>query len=485
MRTEQQHVDDELDLIIVGSGAAGLPAAIEAHDGGARVLLVESEPVLGGSLRISGGPLLAADTTMQRAVGLHDDPEAFFQEYMALSQWLPDPALIRTYCTNAAGIIDWLVSFGVDFPSRLSRRANDPGLYQAGLERPMRGHTPVGSGRAISDALIAQCERRGIRTACDTRMDALIEEDGRVRGVRCGADEHRAAAVLLATGGFASNPQLIEAYYPRAAAVGDDLVPYPGEFRRGDGLTAALAVGAEVHGRNRGLTNAVPYFRGLPRMPDFSPQAIWVNAAGRRFADETMGGPAVRTVFIDSQERSVAWGIFDEAARLRLEKQSSAFFTDEVEAGRTLRAETLDALAGLTGCSAGMLARTVERFNAAVAHGVDPEFGRPLTGLFALAEGPFYAFPVRSGWLAITGAGLRIDPSFRVLDADAVPIPGLYAAGELAGGLLAENYVGGGVLLTASMVFGRAAAHTVLADVDRDPGSGAGDRLGRARPGVG
>ena len=163
----------DYDVVVVGGGGAGMSAAITAADEGARVLLVESEGALGGSTALSGGVFYAAGTPVQRECGIEDSAEALFDHYLALNQWAVDPAVAWRLCEDAAPTLDWLVGLGVEF------RPDD--LYPSGIERVARGHKASGKGAAIAAVLAENVRQRDIDVALGHRVDALLQDGGRVR----------------------------------------------------------------------------------------------------------------------------------------------------------------------------------------------------------------------------------------------------------------------------------------------------------------
>jgi len=141
----------DVDVVIVGSGVAGLSAALTANDGGASVLVVESQDVVGGSSRLAGGQIMGAGTRVQRAAGIDDNPDNLYRHYMSLNQWTVEPPLVRRLCDESGPAIDWLADLGVPFYGK---------LFFSGDEAAPRDHVPETFGAGIISVLEAECRRR-------------------------------------------------------------------------------------------------------------------------------------------------------------------------------------------------------------------------------------------------------------------------------------------------------------------------------------
>ena len=444
----------DYDVIIIGSGAAGLSSAVAAADAGASVLVVEADTQVGGSSRLSGGHFYAAGTSVQAEAGVPDDTaDAMFEHYMTLNQWLVDPAVVRRYCDLSAPTFEWLKDLGVNFPKE--------GVYRSGVGSTPRGHQPDGGGQEVVNVLDGHRSHRGVDLVLGSRVTGLItDEDGRVTGIRIGDDTARCAAVILATGGFGANAEMVEKYYPKAAASGDWRWYIGAEGAQGDGITLGESVGGVVDGHDRGLLLVTPGFsRDLEvLLPGW---LILVNQAGRRFCNES--GPYTVLDGLIQKEGGSAWAVFDEAARAgaRPGPMSQAYWVDEVLArkadeGRIARAEDLASLASQIGVSAEGLLGTVARYNGDVAAGADKAFFKA-NGLATITQPPFYGVEVRPAIVCWTGTGLRIDADTHVLNGAEKPIPGLFAAGETVGNLHGDRYVGGGGSYGPCIVFGKLA----------------------------
>ena len=460
--------EDTYDVVVIGAGGAGLSAAIAAAEQGARVIIFESESDIGGSTQLSAGMFTAAGTSVQRALGIDDSPQLHYQHYMDLNQWRLRPGLIRSFCRRSLDTFEWLLELGLEVPAQRSTNAHMPGLTRAGVEDVWRGHVPAGEGYGLVQVLDKARRQRGCDLVLQTRVDRLLIDDGRVTGVVADEVEVSAAATVVASGGLTRNPELLATYYPDALRAGDDLFVVSAPGSRGDHMGFGQQVDATVAGSGWGMLLVTAYFQRLHHWQSGFPplSRILVDAAGHRFMDED-ASYAVAAGIVDDHG-GWAWMIFDETARLSLAPGyphwSAENVLSEAEAGRTLRADTIEGLATAVGVPAATLAATVVRWNGQLPHGSDPDFLRH-ESLRAkgsrlpdpLATAPFYAVRVRPAELAVSHAGLLIDERARVLDAAEAPVPGLFAAGEACGGILGNRYVGGGTAIANAVVNGRTA----------------------------
>ncbi|NJC32885.1 fumarate reductase flavoprotein subunit [Sphingomonas jejuensis] len=448
----------DYDVVVVGSGAAGLSAAATASDAGARVLVVEAAPRTGGSTALSGGVFYAAGTSVQRERDI-DDPgaEDMLRYWLTLNQWKLRPALAARICRGATPAFEWLRDIGVRFPAQ--------GLYAAGADPMPRGHRAEGGGAEIASVLEASLQGRSVDIAVDTRMERLLVEDGSVRGIRAGGTDVRADGVVVASGGFGASPDKLQHFYPDAARHGDAHWYIGSDHCRGDGIDAAVAVGAGIDGRNRGLLLLTPGFgRDLESyLPGW---LMLVGADGRRFVNEALEY-SVLSAILKEQPGASAFAVFDEDARRssRLADHRPApswtadRLLDAVDAGTLQQAGSLAELAGKIGVPAAALIAEADRMTEAAAGGADADFFKPPALLRPVRTPPFYAARIRAAIICWTGCGIAIDPDARALDEAGRRIPGLFAAGETTGGMFGECYASGGASIANAVVFGRIAGH--------------------------
>ena len=295
----------DYDVVVVGGGGAGLTAAATARAAGASVLLLEGSRALGGSTAVASGSFLAAGTDVQRAAGVvGDGPDALFRFWMNACQWIANPAIVRRYCDEAPAALAWLADHGVPYSPELLRATP--------LADVARVHRPEGGGQAIVDALARTCREWDVDIALANKVDRLVLDDGAVAGVESGGEVVAAGVVVMTTGGFARNAELLAAHFPDTSIAGEDLWSPAPDTCQGEGLRMALAAGAATDGDNRGemvLSNGLvrdfePYRPGWP---------IFVNSHGRRFVSETAPNAAMLRIF--REQVGPVWAVFDEAAR--------------------------------------------------------------------------------------------------------------------------------------------------------------------------
>ena len=473
--------DIDYDLIVIGSGGAGLAGAVWAAEAGCKVIILEAEDRLGGSTALSDGVFNAADTSLQRKLGFTDSIDHYYDYYMTLNAWRQPAGLIRTFCEEATPTVEWLMQLGVKYPERVAKKPPQPifsssveggGLYAAGVEWPPRGHCPAEGGKIYIDVMDNRRAVLGVELAMNTRVQELIVEGGAVKGVRVEGQELRSHAVLLACGGLANAPlEMIKTWFPDAY----ETLP-PGHhpsgpataMNRGDGVLLGRQAGADIIGKNCGLATSGPFFPNIPGYHGRQPPAtIYVNSLGTRFAPET--APYAVMPGLLKHQGYGCWGVFDEGARLRADPTSGGltrgwdpkFVLKAVETGDIIVGDTIEILAKRCGMRPGALKTSVEEYNTALETGVDRWFLRPLDGLHPMSEGPFYAFRFVNTHFTLTNVGPRIDPQAHALDEDGRAIPGLFAAGECGAGVIGERYVGGGNSVGNAITMGRVAGMTI------------------------
>jgi flavocytochrome c len=462
-------------VVVIGAGGAGMSAALEASRAGAGVVLLDTADRVGGATARAGGVVYAADTEVQKAAEIVDTVEDAYAYLMALSHYLLEPRLIRTCIEGSRELIGWLETLGVVFsPQR---------LYIAGIDTVPRGHMPAGDtgglgpagGAVIANALLGALTDAGVAIRTKTRVTGLSHAQGRLAGVIIESGEEIAAdAVVLATGGFGAGEEMLRRFYPDACVHGDWHWYIGPPENRGDGLAMGLDAGGVVVNENAGVLIETPNFSKV--VDAFTPPwLVFVNQHGQRFVNE-MASYCVLGSVISAQPGSRCWALFDAEA-LAVATEDPAFIdpyglgvdmesnwtTDilraQIASGRVAAADTLAELAERSGISADGLATTVEQWNTDVETGADHGFEKPPTMLLAIATPPFHAVELRPAMIGMTFAGLRIDDRARVLDAAGRPIEGLYAAGEIAGGLEGSIYPAGGTSIGNALVFGRIAGN--------------------------
>ena len=459
------------DVVVAGAGPAGLACATLAARGGARVLLVEKDRRIGGTLHLSGGHLSAGGTSLQRARGIDDDPGRHLADILRISHGTGRHDLMGLVVEHAPATVEWLADGGMSFDPETPRIVYGHEPYQ--IPRTVYG---VEGGLSVLQVLQTELDvalaEHDLTMWTGTPVTGLLTDDDRVTGVEVYRDgvetEIAADAVVLATGGYGADAELFTERH------GVDLVTVAARTSTGDGIHLGRSVGAAIQGEGTYL----PTFGGMPdpqspRRANWAerllltterpPREIYVDRAGRRWIAEDEPSIDVKERVLTTLPDQVFWTVFDDDAVARSGGDQPPIVLgwgpDELRRHANVRpgvhaAATLAELARIAGIDPDGLEASVATYNAAVATGVDPDFGR--TYLPApIAAPPYYA--VRNQGIAVvTFDGLDIDDSFAVRDEGGAPIAGLFAIGEVIGaGATCGNSFCSGMLLTPALVFGR------------------------------
>jgi succinate dehydrogenase/fumarate reductase flavoprotein subunit len=461
----------QTDVLIIGGGGAGMCAALEAHERGASCIILEADNKLGGATALCSGVFYAAGTSIQRAAGVLDDtPDAMFEYIVTLNRAAVRPDIVRVLCENSSEGLDFLINLGANFPV--------DHLVGGGRHRVARGHSCTGKGGNIAEILAGALGRTTADVRLGARVDSLIVQSGRVIGARVGDDEYRASALVITTGGFGNNKEMLKRLYPCVAHHGDKTwaVHEPAPFILGEGISMGEAVGARIVGHDTGLPLPTAGFKHnvegvLP------PWIMLVNQEGRRFMAETSPF-GVSGYLINEQTGAHAFAIFDEKTlrdisndleyldplkqRMSVPSWHEKSIREEVKKGVVKHAQTISELALVARIDPLALEETVNRYNEDFDRGADTWYFKN-SGHHAVRVPSFYAVEVRACMIGLTAAGQEIDKRFRVLDLHGRPIPGLYAAGEVLGCVMGNRYSAGGVSIANAIVFGRVAGQCAAA----------------------
>jgi fumarate reductase flavoprotein subunit len=456
------------DFIVAGAGTAGLTTAIFAAQRGARVLLLEAAERVGGTLHWSSAQMSGAGTRRQAERGIQDHPDLHFDDVMRITAGRANPELVRLAVDHAADTLNWLEDEGFDF------EPTTPVIFH--------GHQAYGRartywGREEGRSILAVLERRlnaaiatgQVELLLKTQFRELLTMDGAVTGVRLqhgdGAlAEEQARHVLIATGGYASNPDLFEEFH--------HIPQYAQGFcptARGGGIMAAQAVGARIVNADcdKPIHTAVlrdtafpsPYSVRLATVPQIrAPWEIWVNERGERFVAEDAEWVDDRESALQQQPHQRMWVVFDQAIRDAAPSLVWLWFDEApkdpfASHANFFQADSLAKLAAAAGVDEAGLQQSVESYNAGQVNGNDA-FGRAHMPR-PIAEAPFYAIRMQ-GCGITTAAGLAVDSALRVLNETGQPIPNLYAIGEALGsGQTMGASASGGMMVTPALTFGR------------------------------
>jgi flavocytochrome c len=453
--------DRETDVVIVGYGGAGATAAIAARDAGAEVLILEKREVPGGITAICGGVFYAAGTSVQKDNGIDDSADLLYQHYLNSGEGLNDPAQCRIAADMSAANIDLLIELGATFPDPPSVSGAE---VPAGSEPIARVHRvaygDLAGGAAYFRVLADGAENKGAEILMETPAKSLVTDaDGQVIGVRAesGGEElliKARKAVIITAGGFTRNKQMLadytaDGYYCQPLGVPDVT---------GDGIRMAIAIGADVGNMSQVLGIAGLTLPGASAAT-YAPTgaSILVNIGGRRFVDETWFYDWKNDEILQQPEHR-CYAIFDDAMK---EEGAGQLLFDQAP-DLVFQADSVGDLAAQIGVDADELEATVEAWNAGVEAEEDGLFGR--TGnLVPIETGPFYAFEVFPTMFDNSG-GLKINTEARVLNVWGEEIPRLFAAGNMAAGVIGEHYPGSGTSLNQGMAFGLIAGEKAAAE---------------------
>ncbi len=451
------------DVLVLGSGLAGMAAAISAKEAGASVTVIDKAPETsrGGNTRFSGGALRCptAETT----------PDMLIEELDRITKGRANRALARVLYGRAEKDVQWLIGLGAPLV--------DPSVERPDLRGGKMSYHVRGNGYGLVESLYPRLAERGVACKFETKAtDFLTDGNGRVCGVRAktrtGYVNMLARAVVMATGGFQANTEMRVRYLGREAS---SLIVRGSKYNTGDGINMAMAIGGQSMGDWGGFHSAVmdarsePVEAGETNINSY-PYTLMVNRDGERFVDE--GADFFDVTYVKygkailGQSGSIAYCLFD--AKLA-ERELVYCLHREFE---PLHASSIARLAQNLGLPGDKLQATVDAYNAAVQPGdFDPETrdGKTTQGIqppksnwaLPLDTPPYFAFPVTGG-ITFTLGGIKVDERARVIDTEDRAIAGLYAAGELIGGLFYDNYPGGASLLR-SLVFGRLAGQEAAA----------------------
>jgi len=443
--------DGETDIIVIGSGNAGLPAAITATDKGADVIILETGKVPSSSLAFMGGGTLFVGTDQQKAAGINDSVEECLKEAVEVSGGRED--IWKALLDRNLEVYEWLKSLG----------AKPTGLFKPSGHGKTRCHRFEGHGPRLLKILKDTVKQKGIKTLFEHHAERLIVDPakGRVIGVRVKNEDKvlnlkARKAVIIATGGFCQNEEMIKEYGQHHVGI----IPNGSPTHRGDGLKMALAIGAATEGIGIAVCPSTTICTTTGNITIMEHQgAIAVNMDGKRWADEigTMYGILFGQLLAEHPGGDHIL-MYDEKIR----KDASP---EDYKRVKEYKADTVEELAKAVGIDPKALADTVKEYNADIdKNGYDTKFGKKHWGGLhgtdpppKLDTPPYYAIKGKVSFTSCKG-GLKIDTKSRVINQFGEVIPGLYAAGEVAGGL--QNKPGAyyaAQLTSSSFIFGRIA----------------------------
>ncbi|MCJ7771909.1 MAG: FAD-dependent oxidoreductase [Desulfobacterales bacterium] len=468
-----------VDVAVIGGGGAGLPAAVTAAENGASdVVVLEQRSKLGGNASLAWG-LFAAESPLQKQELVNARKEDLFKVFMDWAHWKNNPAITRNYIWKSGDTIRWLEKMGLTF--ELVR-------YFPGQEPPV-WHVPRGKGAALVDALTRRCKSLGVEILLNTRCRGIMtDQNGMITGITAESDGEqtviKARSVIIATGGYGGNRELLERYVPDY----DERIRCFGLPYAGDGLLMATTIGAATESLG-GVLLEWPHVHGdissIASTVAREPYTIYVNKTGKRFVDEEKGLHAFECAnAVLRQPEKCGYILADEAMIIRMEENGAILGRGNDRAGRRrsmpgLRKHLQDVaekskssllissswseIAAWIDSDPVILQKTIDEYNLCCSLGYDDYFCKERNYLLPLNQPPFYAIRGDVIFLHTLG-GLKINEHMEVLDVTGRPIGGLYAVGADTGGWEPDTYCDrfSGTALGFAVNSGRIAAENAI-----------------------
>ncbi len=438
-----QKWDVSTDILVIGSGGAGLAAAVSAKEAGAKnVLLIEKLSFVGGNTMIASGFYNCVDPVRQKKSNVEDSIEKHFQQTIAGGDYRGDPVLVRQLVEQAYPTLQWLESHGMKF--------KDTVFQVYGALWP-RSHTPLeAKGNGYIRVLKQACDKLGVTIQTDTKLVQFIREEpqgGKLLGVLVDQEGEkkyiRAKAVVLATGGFASNPTLRGLHDQRLVNISTTNNP---ACSTGEGLIAANEAGAYLVGMdyiqcNPGKPVGKKY-RGV--LHNEVSRYIMVNKKAVRFINEDARRDVIRDAILAQPDR-LAFSVVDDDGLHTQDHIVIETIEKMLKEGEAWKANSFEELGQKMGLDPKVFKKTVEEYNAITKTGKDPMGKAPRNASHAIIKPPFWAC-----YSAIsahhTMGGVRINKDTQVIDLNGKVIPAFYAAGEVTGGIHGTNRLGGNAI---------------------------------------
>ncbi|OME93990.1 MULTISPECIES: flavocytochrome c [Paenibacillus] len=443
--TPIDQLKEKYDIIIVGAGGAGMSAALEAKEKGMNPVIFEKMPIAGGNTIKSSSGMNASETKFQQEQGIKDNNDLFYEETLKGGHGTNDKDMLRFFVDNSASAIDWLDSIGI----RLNNITITGGMNEKRTHRPEDGSAV---GQYLVNGLVKNVQEQEIPLFVNAKVTDITEKDGKVNGVKVIFNENdekniAADAVVVTTGGFGANMDMI-------SEVRSDLKGYVTtnqEGSTGDGITMIEKLGGttvdmdqiQVHPT---VQQEKSYLIGEAVRGE---GAILVTNQGKRFTNELDTRDNV-TAAINKLPDKSAYLVFDSGVKSRVKA-----IQQYEKMGFVIHGDSIEALAKEMGVPAEQLKATLDTWNNAVKNNKDTEFNRTTGMDNDLSGAPYHAIQIAPG-IHYTMGGVKINTNTEVLDKDGKPIPGLFAAGELTGGLHGQNRIGGNSVAEI-IIFGRQA----------------------------
>ena len=463
-----EDVTIETEIVVIGGGGAGLAAAVRANQLGSKVLVLEKMGKVGGNTILAGGALNAVNDRSEQAIAYNDSVEWHYTQTLSGGDYQGDPLLVHTLVSNAWDGVQWLMDLGMEFQDETA------GLFTVTGGLWPRAHKPVEPlGTGFFKAYMNNIDSHdNVDVMLNTRAtEILVDENGKACGVVATGETGNTVTVkaskgvVVATGGFAANVELRSAYNTQWADLGDSIKSTNHAGATGDGIKMMQKLGADFvqMGNIQLLPLGDPVTGSLSGNIEHDVETrIFINKEGNRFVNEG-GRRDDMTNALFAQTDAYMWVVMDSDTYPTGDERNNFGETANqlVEAGRAVKADTLEELAEKMNVPADTLIAAVTEFNRHAEGGdlagTPDEFGRTLYKT-PIDTAPFYA-AARIPTVHHTMGGVRINVNAQVLDENGNVIPGLYAAGEVTGGIHGANRLGGNAL-TDTVVFGRIAGES-------------------------
>ncbi|HEY2493170.1 MAG TPA: flavocytochrome c [Paenibacillus sp.] len=443
--TPIDQLKDKYDIIIVGAGGAGMTAALEAKEKGMNPVIFEKMPIAGGNTMKASSGMNASETKFQKEQGIQDSNDLFYEESLKGGHGTNDKDMLRFFVDTSGSAIDWLDSIGI----QLNNITITGGMNEKRTHRPEDGSAV---GQYLVNGLLKNIQEQGIPLFVNANVTEVTEKEGKVNGIKVTFNQKEekniaADAVVMTTGGFGANMDMISKFRP-------DLKGYVTtnqEGSTGDGIKMVEQLDGttvdmdqiQVHPT---VQQEKSYLIGEAVRGE---GAILVSSDGKRFTNELDTRDNVTAAINKLPEKSV-FLVLDSGVKSRVKA-----IQQYEKMGFVIQADSIEALSKEMGVPADQLKTTLDTWNSAVKNKKDAEFGRTTAMDNDLSSAPYYAIKIAPG-IHYTMGGVKINTNTEVLNKDGQPITGLFAAGEITGGLHGQNRIGGNSVAEI-IIFGRQA----------------------------
>jgi fumarate reductase flavoprotein subunit len=434
--------------VIIGGGGAGLAAAVAAAEKGAKVILLEKRLKPGGDTALAGG-FFASESPALKRLRSESSSDELFKAAIGYAHWKTNPRILRAFINKSGDTVQWLEGMGVKF--------EDISQFIP-LQGPRIMHLPMGLGAGLVRVLVKKCQSLGVKILYRTAAEKiLIDKSGKVTGVTARSKGEAftisAKSVIIGSGGYAGNRELLKKYYPFYT----ETLHCIGLPHKGDGLLMAMEIGAATEGLGTLLLRG-PIFPGSMDITHVAmePTTIWVNKRGERFVDEAIGYNWPESAnALNRQPERTSYTLLDERIKqyfieeglikgyrhppltkmTGLQKRLQA----EADKGTVKISNSWGDVARWIGAAPRVLKETIKEYNASCDRGYDMPFLKDRRYLFPLRTPPYYVLKCYQGFLGTIG-GIKINHHMEVLNQQDDPIHGLYAAGSITGGWESDTY---------------------------------------------